>query len=231
MIYVMSDIHGCYPQWLNMLKLIDFSVEDELYILGDVVDRGQEPVPLLLDIMGRSNVYFIRGNHDDLAENLLRKIYIDGVETLTSLDIKRLSNWLCDGGRVTKEQFRTLDCETKQEVLDYIRGSPAYNELTVNDKKFILVHGGLPDIKPGKQLYDYDEKMLMQTRPDYSKQYCTDAILVTGHTPTFLIDEKHRGKIYRGLNNIALDCGCVFGENLGCICLNNMKEYYVKKED
>ena len=56
MIYVMSDIHGCYPQWLNMLKLIDFSVEDELYILGDVVDRGQEPVPLLLDIMGRHHI-------------------------------------------------------------------------------------------------------------------------------------------------------------------------------
>ena len=186
----------------------------------------------MLDIMGRPNVYFIRGNHDDLAENLLRKIYIDGVDTLTSLDIKRLSNWLCSGGRTTKEQFRTLDCEMKQEVLNYIRGSPAYKELTVNGQKFILVHGGLPpDFFPDREIIEYDEKTLLCTRTDYSKQYFNDRFLVTGHTPTFLIDEEHRGRIYRRHKHIALDCGCVFGESLGCICLNNMKEYYVKKGD
>ena len=231
MIYVIGDIHGCHKEFLNMLKLIDFSAKDDLFVLGDVVDRGEAPIPLLLDIMSRKNIHLIKGNHDNLAEKLLRRIYIDEVDTLTSLDIKQLSNWLCDGGRVTKEQFRTLDCKTKKEVLDYIRGSPAYNELTVNGQKFILIHGGLPDITPGKKLYEYDEKRLMQTRTDYSKQYRADAILVTGHTPTFLINEEYRGKIYRKFNHIALDCGCVFGESLGCMCLNNMKEYYVKKGD
>ena len=37
MIYVMCDVHGCYKEFLDMLELIEFCVEDELYILGDVV--------------------------------------------------------------------------------------------------------------------------------------------------------------------------------------------------
>ena len=231
MVYVISDIHGCYKEFLDMLKLIDFSAKDDLFVLGDVVDRGKDPIPLLLDIMRRQNIHLIKGNHDDLAENLLRKIYIDGVETLTSLDIKRLSNWLCSGGRTTKEQFRNLDGETQKELLNYIRGSPAYQELVVNNQRFILVHGGLPDFDPNRMIGEYDEQKLLSTRTDYSMQYYENRFLVTGHTPTFLINEEYRGKIYRKLNHIALDCGSVFGENLGCICLNNMKEYYVKKGD
>ena len=81
MIYVISDIHGCYKEFLEMLRLIDFSAKDDLFVLGDVVDRGKDPIPLLLDIMPKQNIHLIKGNHDDLAENLLRKIYIDGMET------------------------------------------------------------------------------------------------------------------------------------------------------
>lgn len=40
MIYVMSDIHGCYEQFMIMLKKIHFTDTDILYILGDVIDRG-----------------------------------------------------------------------------------------------------------------------------------------------------------------------------------------------
>ncbi len=49
MIYVMSDIHGEYDKYIKMLELINFSDEDELYILGDIVDRGKEPVKVLLE--------------------------------------------------------------------------------------------------------------------------------------------------------------------------------------
>ena len=36
--YVMSDLHGCYEEFIKMLELIDFSDKDELYILGDVIE-------------------------------------------------------------------------------------------------------------------------------------------------------------------------------------------------
>ena len=44
MIYVMSDLHGQYNAFLKMLELINFTDEDELYILGDIIDRGPNPL-------------------------------------------------------------------------------------------------------------------------------------------------------------------------------------------
>ena len=50
MTYVMSDLHGEYQKYLQMLELISPGNEDVIYILGDIVDRGEEPINLLLDI-------------------------------------------------------------------------------------------------------------------------------------------------------------------------------------
>lgn len=47
--YIISDIHGCYDQYRALLKKIHFSDTDELYVLGDVVDRGPEPIKVLQD--------------------------------------------------------------------------------------------------------------------------------------------------------------------------------------
>ena len=46
--YVISDIHGEYWKFMELLDMIHFSDEDILYVLGDVVDRGKNPVKTLL---------------------------------------------------------------------------------------------------------------------------------------------------------------------------------------
>lgn len=51
--YVISDIHGCYEQYRLLLEKIRFSDNDELYVLGDAVDRGPEPIKVLQDMMRR----------------------------------------------------------------------------------------------------------------------------------------------------------------------------------
>lgn len=38
--YIIGDIHGEYEQLKILLKKMNFKGEDELFILGDVVDRG-----------------------------------------------------------------------------------------------------------------------------------------------------------------------------------------------
>lgn len=38
------------------LEKIDFEAEGELYVIGDVVDRGEQPMEILLDMMKRANV-------------------------------------------------------------------------------------------------------------------------------------------------------------------------------
>lgn len=64
MIYTMSDVHGEYEKYAAMLEKIRFSREDTLFVLGDVVDRGPEPVSVLLDMASRDNVHLLKGNHE-----------------------------------------------------------------------------------------------------------------------------------------------------------------------
>ena len=72
MIYAMSDLHGCYDKYKNMLEKINLSENDTLYILGDVVDRGKDGIKILLDIMKRKNIVPLLGNHDFTAYSVLK---------------------------------------------------------------------------------------------------------------------------------------------------------------
>ena len=47
MIYAMCDLHGCYDKYVKMLEKIQFGENDTLYILGDVVDRGEGGIKIL----------------------------------------------------------------------------------------------------------------------------------------------------------------------------------------
>ena len=64
MIYITSDIHGCYEEFMELLETIKFSKEDTLYILGDMIDRGPEPIKVLQYIMKQDNMKVILGNHE-----------------------------------------------------------------------------------------------------------------------------------------------------------------------
>lgn len=45
--YVMSDLHGNYKAYKMMLEKIEFQAEDKLYILGDILDRGPNPIKII----------------------------------------------------------------------------------------------------------------------------------------------------------------------------------------
>ena len=57
-----------------------------------------------------------------------------------------------------------------------------------------------------------------------------NTIIVTGHTPTFLIREDRLPLIYQGNGHLAIDCGCVYGERLSAYCLDTGKAEYVERE-
>ncbi|MBE6597858.1 MAG: serine/threonine protein phosphatase [Ruminococcaceae bacterium] len=232
MTYVMSDIHGQYEKFLKMLKIIRFKDTDDLYILGDVVDRGPQSVELLRDISMRHNVFPILGNHDMTALMLLRKLCTEVTEdncenTLNAELLKSLAMWQADGGQATLDGFKRLPPDERSDLLDYLEDFSPYEIVTVGDKRFILVHGGIPYAKRSLPLSKQDIGEMVTERPDYSKRYYKNAYLVTGHTPTASIDEKYKGKIYQGNGHIAIDCGAGFGMNLGCFRLEDSWEYYV----
>ena len=42
--YVISDIHGEYERFMELLEEIELKDTDTLYVLGDVLDRGEHPI-------------------------------------------------------------------------------------------------------------------------------------------------------------------------------------------
>lgn len=65
MTYIISDIHGNYDKFHKLLYKIKFSDADTLYINGDIIDRGPNPIKLLLEVMQSQNMIFILGNHEE----------------------------------------------------------------------------------------------------------------------------------------------------------------------
>ena len=65
--YVMSDLHGNFCAYQKMLEKIELTSEDKLYILGDILDRGPNPIKIILDLMNRPNVEILAGNHCVMA--------------------------------------------------------------------------------------------------------------------------------------------------------------------
>lgn len=49
MTYTVSDIHGCYDKYRELLRAIQLQPNDTLYVLGDVIDRGPDGFKILLD--------------------------------------------------------------------------------------------------------------------------------------------------------------------------------------
>lgn len=226
--YVISDVHGCFALFRRMLERIRFSDSDTLYLLGDVVDRGPDGISVLQDVMRRDNVVMLLGNHEDMFRRVIqhRENKPPILERATARRI--FVNWTeRNGGLVTWEAYLALPTEQQKEIRDYLQRLPLFRDLTANGRRFLLVHAGVGDYPPSKQPEDCDPMDLIWTRMDYSKAYYEDRYLVTGHTPTVLIDPDYKGKIFRGNNHIEVDCGAVFFGTLGCFCLDTMEEFYV----
>ena len=226
MIYAMSDLHGCYDKYVKMLEQIHFSENDTLYILGDVVDRGEGGIRILQDMMTRPHIIPLRGNHDYLAHRLLTKVHqADDLRSNEFVELYQL--WMLDGGGPTCDAFMALPSDEQKRVLAYLNSFLLYDEVSVGGNTFFMAH-----TVPEKERMLHFERLMWAEfiigEPEYETPYFTDKYVVTGHTPTGCIDEAYTGKIYKANNHIAIDCGAVFDNPLGCICLDTFEEFYIK---
>ena len=96
--YAISDAHGMYGSYLDAISRLNKN--DSLFILGDVIDRGDEGIKILLDIMGRQKnpynnpkIEFLLGNHEFM---LLQTIQIMLNYGLNSTDIINLTRYKGD---------------------------------------------------------------------------------------------------------------------------------------
>lgn len=212
--YCMADIHGDFESYRRMLELIEFSDDDELYVLGDVIDRHPGGVEILLDIMERSNVHLIKGNHEDmcykaLAEN--NRVY--------------WSMWVNNGGRLTRDELlHGAANEHKDKILSFIQSLPTFIEIEVGGRHFHLVHAAPAEYPFERMWFRVDEE---------EPQLIPGATVVVGHTPTPYLsgDPFGPGEILHDEGIIYIDCGCgssYDNRRLGCLRLDDMEEFYIK---
>lgn len=212
--YVISDVHGEADRFEKMLELIAFSREDTLYILGDVIDRGPGGVEVLRRIMDSPNMKMILGNH----EHMCLQYYSTHA---TMVDIQR---WNRNGNDPTVEAMDHLDDAQRTQLLDFIGSLPAFIDVTVEDRRFYLVHGF-----PGRTDHD---RIWGRPKPETQSPY-TDRTVIVGHTPVaYLCDEadpQEPMRIFHAQGYIDIDCGCghrVENKRLACLRLEDMREFY-----
>lgn len=236
--YVISDIHGCKNEFDAMLKKIDFSDEyDDLWIDGDVCDRGPDSIPLLQEIMSRPAMHFIYGNHDVWLAKYAQEL-IDGKDDPTSINMTEdLMCWLhYNGGYKTADQFMDLETRDCYDIKLYLEQNRTfYKELNIHGRKFLIVHAGISDdyYDGPIQMDAIPESILVWSHIGIDDNPFNDRTMIVGHSPTFTYGLQYDNRIIHGKNDTILhiDCGCVFGRSLGCVRLDDMKEFYIPSEE
>jgi serine/threonine protein phosphatase 1 len=196
--YVIGDIHGCNKTFNALLKMVSFSKEDELYLLGDYIDRGPDSkgvIDTIFNLRRKGHiVQGIKGNH----EQMLLDAYRCREEKL---------NFLRNGGITTLKSF---DCDAitdiDDEYMDFFKNLPHYLEVD----NYILVHGGL-NFDKKNPLLDVDN--MLWIRLWYAKinyEWLGKRIILHGHTP---LEKSRAADLHENLvknQYLNLDTGCVF---------------------
>lgn len=119
-IYAIGDIQGCYEDLTNLLDTINYTSNDKLWFVGDLVNRGPDSLNTLRFIKGLgSNAQTVLGNHD---LHLLANYH--GIKRNNDSSIQELLN--------------APDCD---ELIHWLRRQP----LLIHDEQtnFTIVHAGI----------------------------------------------------------------------------------------
>ena len=223
MIYVMSDIHGQAGAFYKMLKKICFSDNDQMYVLGDVIDRGPDGIEIIKYVMSKPNITLLIGNHEHMM--------LDALRTGLSHDYDL---W-----------FYKLGSAEKDKMLEYLKNCPVViPDVKVNNRKFYLTHAGWLNRKSillYKDAFVFDIEDATWDRdfancPHKEKGF-EGYRIIFGHTPTprlyyGRINKKDIPLISYCKKAIAIDCGMgtpKYGQ-LGCLRLDDLREFYIREE-
>ena len=212
---------------VKLLKKINFTKNDTLFVLGDVIDKGKDVDRLLnlLLVEMENNAVVLAGNHE-----------YDFVKLMINLIIKDASD-----AELVENAKKYLGIESISiEQIDMIMNLNHYYE----EDDFILAHAGVPFDVQGR-LIPLDEAPIEDLV--YDRRFKREDFLppnikcvIFGHTPTFFVEEQ-KGKIikYQKPNTqgnkpsdyykVHIDTGNYLTGVLGCLRLDDMKEFYVSE--
>ncbi len=222
MIYVMSDIHGHKKEFDSLLEQIQFSDEDTLYVLGDVVDKGPEPMAILKQIMATPNMKMLLGNHEHMMLGVLDFHGEDQYQLYRNETV-----WENNAGRYTKMKFEQETEADQQAIIQYLRSLPLNFTVKVGEQYYKLVHAAPIELF-GKihSRYHDPETFVVWQRLGPEDDIPFDKPVIFGHTPTVYYQDIEPMEIWHGDGWTGIDCGCAYDGRLACLRLDDMAEFY-----
>ena len=197
--WVIPDIHGCVNTVTTMVtELIRPMRSDQIYFLGDYVDRGPGSKGVIDFIWSLQkdgyNVTALKGNHEDFMVEL----YDAEKKSLSSwwynFGNKKSKAWQEIGGKPTLSSFGVQHIrEVPVDYIEWMRNLPHYVELD----HFVLVHAGLNF----KNEDPYADKRAMLWLRDYEikPEKIGGRRIVHGHVPVNmeLITQAIKNRIFK----------------------------------
>lgn len=108
-IYVTSDAHGHVRALDEALSKISLASDDTLYVLGDMIDRGPDPVGVIKLVRSLPNARVLKGNHE--------QIMLDAIIGQDPLDAE---TWDINGGWTTRQQLNDMEFEAYEELVRWM---------------------------------------------------------------------------------------------------------------
>ena len=179
--FCISDIHGHLDNLIAFTNTLDD--DDKVYVLGDVIDKGDDSIDCLLYIMEDKRFEMILGNHEYMMFQFLSDR--DGFKTYPNA-YEAWVEW--NEGFDTLSEYDTLSIEKRKEIFEYIKNLPLNKpNVKVNGRTFYLVHSCPKDeIELKMEDCDYNDDYIYT----YVWQRCSpaddfnmqDKIIIGGHT-------------------------------------------------
>ena len=233
MTYVLSDIHGNLRRFESIMNQINLQPDDTLYILGDIVDRNPDGIKILRRIMKMPNVKMLLGNHEYMMMKAVGHCK-NAAEEKENTNWKQRRLWYRNGGEVTHDRLKRITLEQRAEIFRFLQSLPLNIDVEVNGEKYRLVHGS-PVENFGRSHFYYEEyedetEFAVWERWNEMHHIPIGCTLVFGHTPTCHFQETEPWSIWKSDDAIGIDCGGGYEYGrLGCLRLDDMKEFYSKE--
>jgi len=239
MIYVLSDIHGQKRRFDSIMKQINLQPEDTLYVLGDVIDRNPDGIRILRQLMAMPNARMLLGNHEHMMLEALSDLHDDHEPDRKRLHEQRMNRWYRNGGKVTHDHLKRLRKSLRAEIFEYLDKLPLREDVTVNGKRFILVHAAPAELFEqyrSSTKYTSEKSFALWYRFNELDANPCDGTVIFGHTITSHYQKDEPLCIWRGPGLICIDCGSSVPEwdstlstrkgRLACLRLDDMREFY-----
>lgn len=205
--WIIPDIHGCARTLNALLKnMLKVTRDDELFFLGDYIDRGpasKDVLDTLMDMQeGGWNIHCLKGNHEDYC---VRTWEEDQKRHFFKPDVQKL--WENVGAKETYKSFEVKrPREIPEKYIEWMRNLPYYFEL----EDYILVHAGM-NFKIEDPFKDTHSMISVRDfKVDFSKT--RGRRIIHGHLPEAYDFIDHVIHNPKGYDFIALDNG-VFNIN------------------